>query len=194
MINILLVVSLQFLASLYVISPFLKRKYLTRNTSVVIHCMWKYDYVVILIFEIFSMNYVFLHTEIGSIPTILFVICFLVSVIDPLLSYHKSFKLEHPSIRAHGCIASILSAILFFSTVFSIIEAACPCSFSNLNDNTPIARSVDFIYFSMATFSTVGFGDIVPVTTMARAFVSAEIVVAFAMLVIYTSFFVRKEH
>ena len=41
----------------------------------------------------------------------------------------------------------------------------------------------DAIYFSLTTAATVGFGDIVPTSTTARAFVMAEILLTFSYVV-----------
>ncbi len=45
-------------------------------------------------------------------------------------------------------------------------------------------RYLDFIYFSTITQSTVGYGDILPNSTAARSIVMAQIVVAYALLVV----------
>jgi len=70
---------------------------------------------------------------------------------------------KYPSLRAAEAIFS--SAILFlaaFSAIYVLIDGTEPGSFSQ--DLSPF----DAYYFAMTVLSTVGFGDISPVSTAAR--------------------------
>ena len=46
----------------------------------------------------------------------------------------------------------------------------------------PLVRFPDAMYFSTVTLSTAGYGDIAPVSDLARAMVSLEMVVSFGLL------------
>jgi len=46
----------------------------------------------------------------------------------------------------------------------------------------PLVRFSDAAYFSTVTLSTAGYGDIVPLSPLARALVSVEIVIGFGLL------------
>lgn len=106
------------------------------------------------------------------------------------------FRLSQKSVsmyNAHCCIIVLMLNVLFFAICFAFLESHHPNSFSHLLGTTPLARSIDFMYFSLLTFTTVGFGDVLPQTTMARAVVSLEIAVAFGVLVIAVNFFRASE-
>ena len=48
---------------------------------------------------------------------------------------------------------------------------------------------MEFLYFSLVTFTTTGFGDIVPRTNEARILISMEIVLAFISIIFIISNF-----
>ena len=73
---------------------------------------------------------------------------------------------RYPRIRAIEALS--LSAPLFilvFSTVYFVTSQASPHSFNQVLDRTSA------LYFTVTVFSSVGFGDIVPVTDLARVLV-----------------------
>lgn len=85
-----------------------------------------------------------------------------------------SVKLYVDIFRAHAITAEIISACfagfillgLLGSFVFVIIEYFQPHSFSNLPLNGP--KFDDLQYYSYITVATVGFGDIAPLTPLAK--------------------------
>ncbi len=84
---------------------------------------------------------------------------------------HTIVRAEHPVLRAVEAIAFALPMlIVVFAFTYLTISRADPQSFSE-----PLGR-VDAMYFTVSTLSTVGLGDITPVTPGAR------IVVTFQML------------
>ncbi|MEW6066202.1 hypothetical protein P378_03130 [Desulforamulus profundi] len=48
-----------------------------------------------------------------------------------------------------------------------------PCSFHGLNSQS---HAVDFLYYSLTTITTTGYGDIYPLTKTAKVITSIEIV------------------
>lgn len=63
---------------------------------------------------------------------------------------------------------------------------------NNLHFQAPegeILGRLDFLYFSLVTFATVGYGDIYAKTTTARMLVSIEILESLLTLVIFVSNF-----
>ena len=73
---------------------------------------------------------------------------------------------RYPRLRAIEALS--LSAPLFilvFSTVYFVTSQASPHSFNQVLDRTSA------LYFAVTVFSSVGFGDIVPVTDLARVLV-----------------------
>ncbi|MGH3801025.1 MAG: potassium channel family protein [Pseudonocardiaceae bacterium] len=66
--------------------------------------------------------------------------------------------------------------LLFFATAFYLLSAGLPGSF-----NEPLSRT-DALYFTMTVFATVGFGDIVPTTELARIITMTQMVVGLVVV------------
>jgi len=78
---------------------------------------------------------------------------------------------EHPGIRASYALASSTPTfLLLFSAAYVILSLNDSRAFSE-----PLSRS-DSIYFTVTVFSTVGFGDITPVTEPARLVVVGQMI------------------
>lgn len=68
-----------------------------------------------------------------------------------------------PRLRAFEALVTTLSLfLLLFATTYYLLAQAQPSTF-----NEPLTR-VDALYFTMTVFTTVGFGDIVPVSQPTR--------------------------
>lgn len=81
-----------------------------------------------------------------------------------------------------GAVAVYLLAALAFASLFSALEALDPGAFSS--DEAGTLRFPALLYFSLVTLTTVGYGDIEPVTGAARALATLEAVVGSVYLVI----------
>ncbi len=81
--------------------------------------------------------------------------------------------------RVRGAIAAYLLLALCFSLAYDLIEYVHPGSFTlPLGGTEGIqARSASFLYFSVVTLTTVGFGDIAAVHPIARSLVMVEALV-----------------
>jgi len=101
----------------------------------------------------------------------------------------------------HKCINNIYSVklrhILGFMVTLFIVYGFVYYALYNLNPksfNGPILLDskktlefgtyFDMIYFTMSTFSTAGFGDITPVSRLARGIVMTQFIVGFALVAI----------
>jgi hypothetical protein len=76
-----------------------------------------------------------------------------------------------------GAVVPYLMVAIAFAISFEIIELHHPGSFSGLPENALHDRSElgnAMIYFSLVCITTMGYGDIVPVSTIARPFVVME--------------------
>jgi hypothetical protein len=81
---------------------------------------------------------------------------------------HRS---EHPGARAVEAIAFTLPVyILLFATTYYLMERANATTFAQ-----PLSR-IDSMYFSVAVFTTVGFGDIAAKTQAARVVVTFQMI------------------
>lgn len=75
-----------------------------------------------------------------------------------------------------------LQAIHAFATIVPLYLIVCAAALVDMSTSSPDAFSEQLtrmggLYFTLSTFSTIGFGDIVPVTDAARAAVSVQIVI-----------------
>ena len=84
---------------------------------------------------------------------------------------------EHPGIRASYALASSTPMfLLVFSAAYVILSLNDSEAFSE-----PLSRS-DSIYFTVTVFSTVGFGDITPVSESARLVVVGQMILDLVVL------------
>jgi len=86
------------------------------------------------------------------------------------------FRIKQPSMNAiMGAIVAYLLAAVAFSSLFEIIEMYQPGSFSGIPDGN-VLRELEnaFLYFSLVSITTMGYGDIVPVSELARSFATLE--------------------
>lgn len=101
----------------------------------------------------------------------------------------KEFSRTDSAFSSSACINAMWQITVYFALMYTLLEIGRPSSFESVNTEDYFSRAVDFLYFSITTFSTVGFGDITPQTEWAKLMVSSEILIAFCMLVIAVNFF-----
>jgi voltage-gated potassium channel len=78
---------------------------------------------------------------------------------------------------------------LAWSSIFAVVESLHPGSFS-LPDIEGISPSRGFLYFSFVTITTLGYGDITPVTSLARSLSILEAVIGQLYLVVQVAWLV----
>lgn len=108
--------------------------------------------------------------------------------------FHAS-KNQISTIRAvfNICISAV-SGVVFFAVNYFFIYYLSSKNFSGTLGENPIEVFVSFMYFSSATFATVGFGDISPLSSLARILTTLEIIYSFFIIVIaFSSFSQLKE-
>jgi hypothetical protein len=67
---------------------------------------------------------------------------------------------------------------VIWALTYSLLEAVIPGSFTGLVDQAANAKwNPDWVYFSFVTLTTLGYGDILPVTFSARALAYFEAIV-----------------
>ena len=80
-------------------------------------------------------------------------------------------RAPHPALRAvEGIALSLPLFLLLFATAFVQLSGTDPGAFTE-----PLDR-VDGLYFVVTVFATVGFGDISPVSEVARVLVTLQMV------------------
>lgn len=84
---------------------------------------------------------------------------------------------DTPRVRATEAAATGLPIfILLFATIYLVIGSNRPDSFSETLDRT------DALYFTVTVFATVGFGDIVPRTELARVITTLQMVLGLILV------------
>jgi hypothetical protein len=80
--------------------------------------------------------------------------------------------------RVIGAVALYMNFALLFTSLYRLVAALLAGSFEGLPAVFDRTKSVgDLVYFSMATLTTVGYGDIVPLHPIARSLVNLEAMV-----------------
>ena len=80
--------------------------------------------------------------------------------------------------RLQGAGVVYLSVATIFATAFSFVWELIPDAFANLPTAVPSPSEFDtMLYFSLATLTTTGYGDIVPLNPFARSLANLESVV-----------------
>jgi hypothetical protein len=83
----------------------------------------------------------------------------------------------------YSAFVSFMLIALMWAFIFDILEGLSPGSFLVTQGQFEDSR-IHFIYYSFVTITTVGFGDILPVSLTARAFSIVEMVVGQIFLIV----------
>jgi hypothetical protein len=78
---------------------------------------------------------------------------------------------------------------LAWSFIFGAVESLHPGSFS-IPEIQGISTSRHFLYYSFVTITTLGYGDITPVTSLARSLSTLEAVIGQLYLVVQVAWLV----
>lgn len=102
--------------------------------------------------------------------------------------------LRHNAFSFYRCLSSfstiIILLILSFSLDYVCLSDCNALAFEGIQASSPlIYRFLEFNYFSVVTFATIGFGDIVPASLGAKLLVMLEITTSFFMVVFILSNF-----
>lgn len=93
------------------------------------------------------------------------------------LAVLPNIRSEYPPIYRIGMALMLPAVIINLARIDLLLSAYNPHSF-----NIPLTR-IDAIYFTITTLSTVGFGDIRPVTEQARLYVTIQIIVGLVITI-----------
>jgi len=78
--------------------------------------------------------------------------------------------------RIIGAVLLYLTVALIFVAIYTFIGTLDPKAFANMTVQDSPALATQLIYFSIATLTTTGYGDIAPLHPMARAMCNLEAV------------------
>ncbi|GAB4393360.1 MAG: potassium channel family protein [Gammaproteobacteria bacterium] len=135
----------------------------------------------LLTISVIGFNY-FIHSpELLNFSLLLSIIFFgltTVTLIIHVLSYKKV-----SADKIYGAICGYLLMGIVWALIYTLIEHKLPGSFHASHiiaaSNSSLAHPRylnQFIYFSFTTLTTLGYGDITPITSISRAFTSLEAV------------------
>ncbi len=129
------------------------------------------------------INYFLVTVSLRLVAISTFGLFFVLMAVTILSTIMKAKKVTTETIYASICVYLLLGVI--WTMMFSVIEIISPGSF--LSGGSPIVdlqgdpikqnAFASFIYYSFVTLTTLGYGDIVPVSPHARAISSLEAVV-----------------
>ena len=90
---------------------------------------------------------------------------------------------EVTSNTIYAAIVAYLLLAIMWALIFSVLETIQPGSFAISEGQIEVGRPL-FIYYSLVTITTLGYGDITPLTAQANAFSSIEAVTGQIYLVV----------
>ncbi|MBO2447441.1 two pore domain potassium channel family protein [Actinomadura barringtoniae] len=107
-----------------------------------------------------------------TVTTAVLLLCALVALAASFTWHARSIvRSEHPRLRAiEALVTSVSLFLLMFALAYSLMDNTTQGAFSE-----PLNRT-DALYFTLTTFSTVGFGDIVPRSTPARVLTMVQMI------------------
>ena len=112
---------------------------------------------------------------------------FIFAIIQILIFVYTQKEVTRDLI-AGAAIVYLLMA-LAWSFIFGVVESLDPGSFS-IPDIEGISTSRSFLYLSFVTITTLGYGDITPVTSLARSLCILEAVIGQLYLVVQVAWLV----
>ena len=119
-----------------------------------------------------ALYYLLPLDHLASVPlAVTLVVGLLVLVAVAAWQLRLVIRARYPALRAGEALATTVPLfVLLFASAYFVMARANPASFTH-----PLTRT-DALYFTVTTFSTVGFGDITPVTETARLVVTVQMI------------------
>jgi hypothetical protein len=110
--------------------------------------------------------------------SVIAVVAALVGVIGIVVwQVHAIFRADYPGLQAVEALATVIPLfLLVFSATYYLMAYHTHGSFSQ-----PLSRT-EALYFTVTTFSTVGYGDITPTTDTARIVVMFQMIADLAII------------
>ncbi|MEE9527481.1 MAG: ion channel [Syntrophobacteria bacterium] len=113
---------------------------------------------------------------------------FIFFTIVQMLVYIYSHKEISRDLIVGAAVVYLLMAIMW-TFIFTVVETLHPGSF-NFPEGQDIQDAQHFIYYSCVTLTTLGYGDITPVTRLARSLSTLEAVIGQLYLVVQVAWLV----
>lgn len=139
---------------------------------------FKVAFILAFVFILTHISFVFFESKsVIVLDTIATIVLFGYMIFIIFAHIFKAKKVDLDSIFGAVSVYLLLGAI--WSSVYFMIEYLLPGSFSGTNLGLN-----DFIYFSYVTLTTLGYGDILPVRSLARSLAVLEAIVGALYLAI----------
>ncbi len=95
------------------------------------------------------------------------------------LQFYSIMRAPIPEVRAAASlVVVVVMLVLLFALAYAMMSAVSPAAFSHSLDRSSA------IYFTVTILSTVGFGDITPVTAAARWVVTLQMIINITLVVV----------
>jgi len=134
----------------------------------------------------------------STIMIVSILIFYIIFILYSIIELALLWKLKEYSKNAIVFIVvSIVQIIIMFSLIYASIYSLDSSSFSGTFQRTSFGLFFDFVYFSIVTFTTLGYGDIVPVSSVAKCAVSVEaliFVVYISIFLMYLTYSGKEQH
>jgi voltage-gated potassium channel len=119
-----------------------------------------------------ALYYLLPLDHLASVPlAVILVVGLLILIAIGAWQLRAVLQARYPALRAAEALSSTVPLfLLLFASAYFAMERATPGSF-----NHPLTRT-DALYFTVTTFSTVGYGDITAVSQSARLMVTAQMI------------------
>ncbi|TFH22888.1 MAG: two pore domain potassium channel family protein [Myxococcales bacterium] len=135
---------------------------------------------------------VFIHARSLIVLEHITMIVFLALVVKVLIDHTMSQREVSADLIRAGLAVYLLVGLLF-ADVYALFDLLRPGSFdmghvvmaTNVPHRYARVYATRFIYYSLVTLTTLGFGDITPVSTLARSFSAVEAVVGPVFLAVF---------
>ena len=132
-------------------------------------------------------NYVYESTHLGLATRIFGALFFGYAVVIILQIIARSNEITKETLYA--AIVAYLLIALMWAFLYMVLELAIPGSFS-FPDRSQRLETMGFEYFSFVTITTLGYGDIVPLTNKASALALLEALIGQIYLVVLVAWLV----
>lgn len=137
----------------------------------------------LLTFTIIWFNLIIRSPQLLVISTLLEIIFFVLTTVV-ILNHVLSYK-RVTADKIHGAVSGYLMIGIIWAMIYSLIENTAPGSFSfshgleslHLTQSDKSLYFANFMYYSFVTVTTLGYGDITPISNAAKVFSSLEAMV-----------------
>ncbi|MEN6636059.1 MAG: potassium channel family protein [Clostridiaceae bacterium] len=131
-----------------------------------------------------SESSLILYTIFAIVMSLLFGSIYLKDAVEHLR------RIDENSLNVFYILLELYQVIHFFAIIYSVILIFDHSGFAGVNTSSAFSLYLDMFYFSTVTFTTLGYGDIVPINPIAKVTVILEVflfVIVISLIVVNMS-------